>query len=97
MYARDLLGIQRRSYLGESITDSDALKRHLEIGQIIEDTKLGMPGLQMNDVASIKSYCDAYFLLRAAIVIRDSVYKNKKQGNSRGLLIEEAKAKHTVG
>jgi hypothetical protein len=63
-------------YLGESITDSDALKRHLEIGQIIEDTKQGIPELQMNDVASIKSYCDAYFLLRAAIVVRDSVATN---------------------
>jgi hypothetical protein len=64
-------------YLGESITDLEAFKKHLEIGQVILDTKQGVPGLQLEDVASMKSYCDVYFLFRAAVVVRDSVYNKQ--------------------
>jgi AbiV family abortive infection protein len=63
--------------LGDTITDKGQLKKNLEIGQQIEHTKQGMPELRLNDVADMKSICDAYFLMRAAVVVRESVYKNR--------------------
>ncbi|HZE69309.1 MAG TPA: AbiV family abortive infection protein [Pyrinomonadaceae bacterium] len=63
--------------LGETITDKGQLKKNLEIGQQIENTKQGVPELRLNDVADMKSICDAYFLMRAAVVVRDSVYKKE--------------------
>jgi len=62
-------------HLGEVIVDLTELRKYLELGERIEATKTGVPSLRLNDVASMKSICDAYFLLRAAIVVRDSVYK----------------------
>jgi len=61
-------------YLGDAITDQAAFKRHLQIGQEIEDAKTSRHDIRMNDVASMKSYCDAYLLLRAATVVAADFY-----------------------
>jgi AbiV family abortive infection protein len=66
-------------YLGDAITDQVALKRHLQIGQEIEGTQTGRHDIQMNDVAEMKSYCDAYLLLRAATVVADAFYNKTNQ------------------
>jgi AbiV family abortive infection protein len=56
-------------YLKDAVQDSEELRRLIQIGGEIQKPEKQVKKVLLKDVVDMKSYCDAYFILRAGKVI----------------------------
>ena len=77
------------SFLGVGVSDVEDFKRLMRLGiNLNEMMKTGSIEIKMQDIADLKSYCDAFFMFRAAELVRDSVIQELNQKGDSDSIVD---------